>query len=840
MSIQKIILFLCLITGIFFSGLSQAQTINPQNLSSVRVDDLTDDQVRAFLRQVESTGLSEAQLEQVAQARGMRPEEIRKLRERVDRIRKQDQSKTANEPTSSTSKRDSPGRQLNFEQDTLNKQLPDPKTEAEKALLELKAKIFGASLFQNSNLTFEPNLRLATPGNYNIGPDDEIVIDITGDNEASYKLRVSPEGTIRIEYAGIISVSGLTVEQATQKIRSRLASTYPGIRSGRTQVTIGIGNIRSIKVTLLGEVIKPGSYTLPSLATAFNALYASGGPSENGSFRAIEIIRNNRVIGKLDIYNFLLQGFQTNNIRLQDQDIIRIPTYKIRVEFAGEVKRPAIFEALEGETLQDVINFAGGFSTQAYTARIKVLQNTDRERRITDVFADEFDTYQPKNGDKYFAEPILDRFENRVTIEGSVFRPGQFELEKGLTLGQLIQKAEGVTEDAFMSRGYITRLKADNTSQLISFDLDKILDGSAGDIALQREDIITISSIFDLRDEYKVSVEGEVRNPGTFDFAEGMSLEDLIIISGGFKEGASPNRIEISRRVNNSNVLSAAALTARVFQVDVDENLSLVGNKFILQPFDIVSVRSESGYEIQRQVRIEGEVLYPGTYTVIRKNERISDLVKRAGGLTAFAYPKGASLKRPGPGISKTDSTPKNGSTDQKTEDLERLKILQRLQGKATDSISMLKEEEIIRNIYVGINLDKILASPGSDFDLTLIEGDTIRVPRQLQTIKVSGEVLSPNSIIYDSGKGFKRYISGAGGFSERSLKKRSYIVYANGSVKSTRKVLLFFNDYPRVQPGAEIFVPQKEKKAGLSIGELIGISTGLASVAAVILTLIR
>ena len=836
MNIKKIVLLLCLIAGVFYTESGYAQTINPQNLSNIRVDDLSDDQIRAFLRQVESTGLSESQLEQVAQARGMKPEEIRKLRERVDKIKKQGQDKSSDKNNEASSERKDAGRQMNFEQDSINNKAKEPETEAEKALTEFRSKIFGTSLFKNSNLTFEPNLRLATPGNYMIGPDDEIVIDITGDNEANYELKVSPEGTIRIEYAGIVSVNGLSVEQATQKIRSRLSSTYPGIRSGRTQVTIGIGNIRSIKVTLLGEVVKPGSYTLPSLATAFNALYASGGPTENGSFRAIEIIRNNRVIGKLDVYDFLLKGFQTNNIRLQDQDIIRIPTFQIRVEFAGEVKRPAIFEAVKGETLQDIINFAGGFSTEAYSARIKVLQNTDRERRITDVFAAEYDTYQPKNGDNYFAEPILDRFENRVTIEGAVFRPGQFELQKGLTLGLLIQKAEGVTEDAFMSRGYITRLKADNTSQLISFDLDKILAGTAGDIALQREDVITISSIFELRDEYKVSIEGEIREPGTFNFSEGMSLEDLIIQSGGFKEGASPKRIEISRRVTNSNVLSTAAVTAQVFQVDVDQNLKLLGEKFILQPFDMISVRSESGYEIQRQVRIEGEVIYPGTYTVIRKNERISDLVERAGGLTALAYPKGASLKRPG--VGSRAKAEKN--SERAAEDFDRIKNLERLQGKLSDSTDSIKSLDAVRNIYVGINLERILQKPGSDYDLTLQEGDTIRVPRQLQTVQVSGEVLSPNSIIYDPGQSFKRYISGAGGFSERSLKKRSYIVYANGSVKSTRKLLFFFNNYPRVQPGAEIFVPKRDKKSALSIGELVGISTGLASVAAVILTLLR
>lgn len=814
-----------------------AQTINTQNFSNIRVDELTDDQIRQFLRQVESTGLSEAQLEQVAAARGMPPEEIQKLRTRVERIRTQDNLKNQKSSRDTVPRRfDEAGRRLNYQpQDSLFRDTAY-RTEAERALAELKSKIFGANLFRNTNLTFEPNLRIATPANYVIGPDDELQVSINGDNEADYELRVSPEGTIRIEYAGIVDVSGLTVEQASSRMRSRLASTYPGIRSGRTTVSVNLGNIRSIKVTLLGEVVKPGSYTLPSLATVFNALYVSGGPNENGSFREIEVIRNNKVIGKLDIYNFLLRGFQTNNVRLQDQDIIRIPTYKVRAEFTGEVKRPAIFEILPGETLDDVLNFAGGFTERAYTARIKILQNTSRERRITDVFAEGFGNYKPRSGDKYYVEPILDRFENRVTIEGAVFRPGQFELEPDLTLAKLIKKAEGVTEDAFMPRGYITRLMADNSAELISFDLNKVLEGTAPDIPLKREDVIMISSIFELREEYKVSVDGEVRDAGTYDYSENMSLEDLIIKAGGFKEGASPKRIEVSRRVKNSNVLSTAARTAQVYQVDVDKDLKFEGEKFILQPFDIVSVRNETGYEIQQQVRIEGEVLYPGTYTVTRKDERISDLIKRAGGLTALAYAEGASLKRPGPQPKLTEEDLIKKSNK---EDMERLYRFQRLQGLEIDSAAFQEEQKALPNIYVGINLERILVKPGSNYDLTLEEGDTLYVPKQLQTIKVSGEVLSPVTIIYNSGKSFATYVSEAGGFSDRSLKRRSYIIYANGSVKSTKK-FLFFNNYPVVKPGAEIFVPEKAQKNKLSATEVVGISSGLATLVAVLLNLIR
>ena len=816
---------------VFLTIPSLAQNINQQNFSNIRIDDLSDDQIRQFIRQVESLGLPESQLEQIAIARGMRQEEVQKLRTRVELIKKQQKLPESNESNESASSNTS-GRKVNDnaeQKDTIQYENKNAKTER-----EVKSKIFGADLFKNTNLTFEPNLRIATPKNYIIGPDDEIQIDITGDNEASYKLRVSPEGTIRIEYAGIIALNGLSVEQATSKIRTQLAATYPGIRSGRTHVSIGIGNIRSIKVTLLGEVVKPGSYSLPSLATVFNALYVSGGPTQNGSFREIEIIRGDRVISKHDVYDFLLKGYQTNNIRLQDQDIIRVPTYKIHAELSGEIKRPAIFEVLQNETLTDLITFAGGFTDQAYSARIKVLQNTERERRIADVFSADFNTYKPRSGDKFFIEPILDRFENRILIEGAVFRPGQYQLENGLTLQQLIKKADGITEDAFLPRGYITRLKPDNTTELISFDLGKLISGAAPDIPLQREDVINISSIFDLREEYNVSIDGEIRQPGTFAYTENQSLEDLILLAGGFTEGASSKRIEISRRVKNSNINSLSAKTAEVYQVDVDKNLRLLGPKFILQPFDIVTIRNETGYEVQRQVRVEGEVLYPGTYTITSKDERISDIVQRAGGLTALAYASGASLKRPGA----ENNTGKN-KIDKATEDQEKLLKFQRLQETAKDSVDIAKQQQLLRNVYVGINLDEILSKPRSNYDLILEEGDILRVPKQLQTVKVSGEVLFPVTTIFSTGKGFKEYISQAGGFSDKSLKRRSYIIYANGSVKSTKK-FLFFNNYPVVKPGSEIFVPKRAERTRLSAQEVVGISTGLASLAAIILALIK
>jgi protein involved in polysaccharide export with SLBB domain len=828
LTLSKSVIMLILLIGISISQPVIAQTT--QDFSTIRVDELSDAQIRQFIQQVEAQGLTDAQLEQVALARGMGQTEIAKLRTRVNRLKESNSNDSGNGTQTGEKGGIASGsgtRELNFKPDSV----PDYNKNASEALNSFKPKIYGADLFKNSGMSFEPNLRMATPANYQLGPDDEVLIDIFGYSEANYKLRISPEGTINIPYVGIVSIGGQTIEQATQRIRSRLATIYPNMRSGNTKVNISLGNIRSIKVTLLGEVTRPGTYTLPSLATVFNALYSSGGPSENGSFREIEVIRNNRIITKLDIYEFLLRGFQRNNLRLQDQDVIRIPTYRKRVEFAGEVKRPAIYEARDNENLQDVISFAGGFTSKAYTARIKVVQNTPKERRITDVLSESFTSYVPQNGDRYFAEPILERFENRVTISGAVFRPGQYQLESGLTLGQLIRKAEGVTEDAFLSRGYITRLRPDNSPELISFDLAKILNGTATDIPLRREDEVTISSIFELREEYQVSVEGEVRSPGTINYAENMSLEDLIVLAGGFKEGASAKRIEISRRVKDSEVGAANSRVAEVYQVDVDQNLMIQGPKFILQPFDIVLVRNAAGYEVQRQVRVEGEVLYPGTYIITRKDERISDIIQRVGGLTDLAYLAGASLIR-------SDASEKgSGKNKINTEEQDQKKLvrLQRLQETIKDSTDIEQQQVLLRNDYVGIDLERIIAKPKSKLDLILEEGDVLRIPKQLQTVKVSGEVLYPTTSIYNGNKTFRQYISDAGGFSDNSLKKRSYVIYANGAVRSTKRFFLF-NNYPMVKPGAEVFVPKKAEVKKLSASEIVGLTSGIASLGAIIL----
>ncbi|MDB5132373.1 MAG: capsule biosynthesis protein, partial [Mucilaginibacter sp.] len=529
-------LFICISCGIL-----SAQSLS-SDLSNTRVSELSDNQIKQILQQASNSGFSDDQIIQAAQSRGLSPSEAQILRNRIIQVRKTDGLQW----NRTGMQRDTGqiGRKLNYttEADTIR----DKDTSMFRNIVP---KVFGADIFTQRNLTFAPNLKLATPKNYIIGPDDELNINVYGNSLVNWKLDVSPEGNINIPGIGPVNVSGKSIEQATSDIRRKLIANRYAIGSG-SSLQVSLGDIRSIKVIMVGEVNKPGTYTLPSLATAFNALYVAGGPNKNGTYRQIEIIRDNRIIRTLDVYDFLVKGDQKNNIGLQDQDIIRVPSYRTHVELSGEVKTPAIFETLPGETFADVLRFAGGFTDQAYSARIRVLQVSDQQRRITDVVERDFKNYIPLRGDKYIVDRILDRYENRVTIKGAVFRPGEYQLDKGLTLSGLVDKAAGLKEDAFGGRAVITRLKPDNTTEIVAVNLTAILNKSAADVVLQREDSVYISSIFDLRDKYRVTIKGQVRNPGNFDFAENMKVADLILKAGGLSEGASPKRIEVSQRIN--------------------------------------------------------------------------------------------------------------------------------------------------------------------------------------------------------------------------------------------------------------------------------------------------
>ncbi len=809
----------------FFLNYCAVKTVSAQttlqNISSVNVDNLSDQDIKKILQQAQNAGLSDSDLLQQAQARGMSNTQIQKLQSRVNDIRRKD----AGSSNMADSTNNMGGRRLNYKSD--NADTTGGKTDI---FANLKPRIFGADLFKGKSNSFEPNLKIATPVNYIIGPDDQLNINVYGNSVVNWRLEVSPEGNINIPGIGVLNVAGKTIESTTTLIKSKLTANNYAIGRG-TSVQVSLGNIRSIKVIMIGQLEKPGTYTLPSLATVFNALVVAGGPSETGSLRQIEVIRNNRVIKVLDVYDFLVKGSQKDNITLRDQDVVRVPTYRTRVELSGQIKIPALFEVLPGESLQTVLNYAGGFTDSAYTARIKVSQVSDQQRKLTDVVEADYANYMPLRGDKYFITSILNRFENRVTINGAVFRPGEYELQSGLTLAQLIEKAAGLKEDAFTERGTITRLKADNSTELISFSVKDVLN-KVTSISLQREDSVYISSIFDLRNKYRITINGAIRRPGVLAFAENMKVEDLILNAGGFAEGASPKRIEVARRIYNADPESKSSKVAQVFSVDVDSQLKLAGINFVLMPFDIVSVYSLPGFEKQRTVKVEGEVLYPGNYTIQTKDEKISDLVVRAGGLTASADVEGGSLRRDNIAILGVD---KNKS-DTTTITRERAEQFTRLKKASRDSSNNTDAQP--RNNFVGIDLTNILKTPGTKIDLLLEDGDILRIPKQQQIVRVNGEVLYPSAVVYDKSKSFKEYVLNAGGFSSTASKKRAYVVYPNGTVRGTRK-FLFFNDHPSVKPGSEIFVPEKPKSIGNTITTILGFTTGLASLGAIILGII-
>lgn len=808
-------LLILIFLGLTLPGMSSVvfaqQHILEQNLSEVKVDDLSNAQVLRIRDQLNDAGIKDDQMSSALQNRGLPAEEASKF---IIRVKSLKQSKSSTDLEISGAPDEIKEMELSVDNNNV--------------LSRTERKIFGMSLFSMSNSPINPNLNITPTDDYILGPKDQLQIHVSGNSVVSWDVAVYTGGYIMIPQGiGKVYVGGKTLAEATELIKSKLMANSFQIGNG-TYVDVTITNIRTINVTILGEVKKPGSYLMSSMQTLFNALYISGGPNINGSFRNISVIRGNQVVETLDIYDFLLYGDMSHNIRLEDNDIIRVPVYDVRVEVDGEVKRPGIYELLPGNTLKDVIFFAGGVTDLAYTSRIKIEQTTDKDKRVMDIGYKDFNNYVPLRGDKVTVSPILDRYQNRITISGAVFRPGEYELHSGMTLKQLIEKSEGLKEDAFLQRGYITRLKADNTQEIISFNASDILNGRR-DIPLQREDIVTIPSIFDLKDNPIISVQGAVRNAGRLPFLEGMSINDAILQAGGFLEGANPHRIQVARRVKDSDRSRRDANVATVFDIDMEKDLS--GKDFQLEPYDIISVFSLPGYEQQQTVRIEGEVMKPGIYAIIKKNERISDLVKRSGGLTAFAYIDGASLKR-------GDNPETSGEKE-----LRQLKSNQfeKAQEDAIDStgVKINLRDKTLRNNFVGIDLNYILAHPGSSQDLFLEDNDVLTIPKRMQTVQVSGQVLWPTTVLWESGKSLKEYIISSGGFAESAFRKKVYVFGANGKAATTRN-FLFFKRYPKIKPGSEIFVPEKVHRGEpMSAQAWIGLSTSMASLAAIIFSIV-
>jgi protein involved in polysaccharide export with SLBB domain len=714
-----------------------------------------------------------------------------------------------------------------------------------------KLSIFGSYLFEKLNLTFEPKLNIPTPQNYVLGTYDELIIDITGLYEANYKLKISPEGIVRIPNVGQIKVSGLTIAVATRIIKNQIATVFPGINSGETKLNISLGSIRSIRVTVVGDAVRPGSYTLPSLATAFNALYACGGPTETGTMRDIKVVRSGKIVATLDVYNYLIDGALSNNIVLQDEDIIRIDPYKIRATITGAVKHNAIFEGLEGETVANLIKFAGGFSDNAYRDKVTAFRYTKREKTVIDVEQSAFSKLKLTSGDSIAVNKTINRFDNKIEIVGSIFRPGSYALEPGLTVKQLIVKAGGLKEDAFLKIAFISRKQENQIPENLGFNLGELLNDKLKDILLQKDDTVKIKNLFDYREKQTVSIFGPVLKPGSYPLEEKTKLKDLIFLAGGFKEIASKDTIELVRIIKDpvKLLLTNEKSTVQKFALDKELNVLNGGDSIILQNGDQLIIRSISGYEELRMVRVEGEVIYPGSYNITNKAERISDAIKRAGGYTKYAYKSGAFLirsERMNEIEQKLNNSMIENSKNQlensnnKSLDATMLKAsgattmqsftaLDSIQKKASGSkvVDKLSKTEGI----VGLDLNEIMKNPGGKFDLKLEENDIIYIPMERQTVRVLGQVLFPTIVRYDNSMSLPEYVRNSGGFSINANKSKVFVIYANGNVKGT-KTFLGFKFYPKVEQGSRIVVPDKpmEIKNKLSTAETFAILTSITS----------
>jgi len=717
--------------------------------------------------------------------------------------------------------------------------------------------VFGSQLFSKENLTFEPKLNIATPTNYVLGTYDEVMVDISGLYEASYKLKVSPEGTIRIPNVGPVKVAGSTIENATRAIRNQVSKIYMGVSSGETHVNVSLGNIRSIRVTVVGEATRPGSYTLPSLATAFNALYACGGPDSIGSMRDIKVIRANKVVANLDVYSFLFDGVLSENVGLHDGDVIKVEPYVNRVTMSGAVKHPAVFETTRNETLQQLVRYAGGFADNAYKLKLTVLRLNATGKTVVDVTDKQLSSFKLLSGDSCFVSTTaINKYDNRVDLTGAVLHPGTYALESGLTVKQLVEKAGGLKEDAFLNMAYVNRKQPNQIPEIIGFNLGEVLKGTANDVLLQKDDSVVIKSLFDYREEQMVEVMGAVNEPGKFKFVENITLKDAIFKAKGFKAMALTDSVELVRVIRDPEQLLNTNERTIVFKFALDKELNFKKgvSDMVLQNGDRIIVRTIAGYEDVRMVKVEGEVIKPGSYNITNKAERISDVIMRAGGFTRYAYPLGAFLIR----------TEKATGVEQRLNNLTKENTKKQLQSKkdnqldvtmlktagaASAGIAMkdsLQKSAQVDKIYknegvVGINLAEIMKHPGSKNDFFLEEDDNIYIPRELQTVRVMGEVLFPTYVGYQKGMSLGKYIDNAGGFSLQAEKKKVFVLYANGTAKSTSR-FMWIRFYPKIQPGARIVVPEKpaELKAKLSPAENIAVMTSVTSVVALIYSMLK
>lgn len=679
---------------------------------------------------------------------------------------------------------------------------------------KLEDQVFGRNIFNTNNLTFEPSNNLPTPANYRLGPGDEITIDIWGTNQVSIQETITPDGAISIDNLGLIFLNGMTVNQATSFLRKELNKIYTGLADEKptSQIRVSLGNSRTIQVNVMGEVYQPGTYALSAFSTVFHALYSAGGVSEIGSLRNIQVVRNGKTIANVDVYNFIMHGKTKDDISLQEGDVIIVSPYEALVKIEGNVKRPMKYEMKSNETVATLLKYAGNFASDAYTRSMKLIRQNGKEYQIFTVDDMDYSVFTLKDGDVLTAEAILNRYENKLEVKGAVYRPGIYQFGGDLnTVKQLIEKADGVMADAFLGRAVLHRQREDLTKEIVQVDLKGILGGNKPDIALQRNDVLYIPSIHDLKDLGNIEVFGEVARPGKYIYADNMTLEDLIIQAGGLLESASTVRVDVSRRIKDNKSTEVNPTIGEMYSFALKDGFIVDGEVgFILQPYDQIYVRRSPGYQPQVNVEVEGEILYNGTYALTTKSERLSDLVKKAGGTTPYAYIRGSKLMRKA-----------NEEEMKRMEDV--IKIMQREMGAQTDSLKLE-----LNSIYsVGIDLEKALAKPGSDADIVLREGDKLIIPEMTNTVKINGAVMMPNTVAFKKGETVNYYISQAGGFANGARKSKAFIIYMNGQVAEVNKW-----SKKQIEPGCEIVVPIKDKTKAdkWNIQTILGIASSIGS----------
>ena len=776
----------------------------------VAAQSMSDTQVLEYVKQGLKEGKDQRVLATELARKGVTEEQARRVKELYDK-----QNNTATDDISGTAKAEARLREQ-VGDDSVVLMENNPKSED----VVQEDQVFGRNIFNTRNLTFEPSINIATPPNYRLGPGDEVIIDIWGASENTIRQQISPDGTINIGELGPLYLSGMTVEKAQDFLTKELRKIYSDTN---TQIRVTLGNTRTIQINVMGEVVQPGTYALSAFSTVFHALYRAGGVNDIGSLRKVQLVRNGKKMATIDVYDFIMHGRTQDDIRLEEGDVVIVPTYESLVQISGNVKRPMRYEMKNGETVETLIGYAGGFTSDAYTKSLRMVRQNGKEYQVNTIDDKDYGSYRLSDGDMVTAEAILDRFTNKLEIRGAVYRPGIYELNDNVnTVKALIARADSLTDDAFTTRAVLYRLRDNMTREVKQIDVAALINGTIPDIVLQRNDVLFIPSIHDINDWGDVEIAGEVIAPGTYPYADNMTLEDLVIAAGGLKESASLVRVDVARRIKNPTSAEDTKEIGEMFTFSLKDGFVVDGEPgFVLQPYDHVYVRRSPAYSEQKNVAIDGEILYGGTYTLTSKDERISDLVKKAGGTTQFAYVRGAKLVRRA-----------NDNELQRMQDV--VVLLRRQMGdERVDSLGI----KVDSTFSVGIDLEAALKAPGSDADIILREGDVVVVPKYNNTVRINGAVMQPNVVSYKQGKDVKYYIGQAGGYNQVAKKNKKYIIYMNGQIAAVKR-----RGKNLVEPGCEIIVPNKRQRQanwGNVLSSLSAVSS-IGTMAATIANLVK